>query len=62
MSKDNNMLLKIKVLNQDSNQEYVHHAVPLHHVEMLRLNPSLKVEVIGRSRNRSRSSGDDENA
>jgi hypothetical protein len=61
MSGDNNMLLKIRVFNQDSNQEYIHNAVPLDHVEMLRLNPSLKVEVIGRvkDKGRNRSSGTD---
>lgn len=45
-----NLFLKIKVTNVDSNQEYVHSNVPIDHVEMLRLNPSLKVEVVGRNR------------
>lgn len=59
-----NVLLKIKVTNLDSNQEYVHSNVPLDHVEMIKMNPNLKVEVLGRRRmgGRLRDSGDqDEN-
>ena len=45
-----NVLLKIKVTNLDSNQEYIHSNVPLDHVEMIKMNPNLKVEVLGRRR------------
>jgi len=45
-----NIFLKIKVTNADTKAVYVHHRVPLEHVEMLRLNPNLKIEVLGRSR------------
>lgn len=45
-----NLFLKIKVTNLDSNQEYIHSNVPVDHVEMIRMNPNLRVEVIGRSR------------
>lgn len=45
-----NVLLKIKVTNLDSNQEYIHFNVPLDHVEMIKMNPNLKVEVLGRRR------------
>ena len=47
---ENNIFLKIKVVNSDTKAVYIHHRVPLEHVEMLRLNPNLKVEVLGRSR------------
>jgi hypothetical protein len=54
-----NVLLKIKVTNLDSNQEYIHSNVPLDHVEMIKMNPNLKVEVLGRRRmgGRRRDSG-----
>jgi hypothetical protein len=45
-----NLFLKIKVTNLDSNQEYIHSNVPVDHVEMIRMNPNLRVEVIGRNR------------
>jgi len=48
------LLLKIKVTNLDSKQEYIHSNVPLDHVEMIKMNPNLRVEVIGRSRGRTR--------
>ena len=53
----NNLFLKIKVTNLDSKQEYIHSNVPIDHVEMIRMNPNLKVEVIGRSRGSRRGSG-----
>ena len=56
-----NLFLKIKVTNLGSRQEYIHSNVPIDHVEMLRLNPNLKVEVIGRSRNRNRGDSNGEN-
>ena len=45
-----NLFLKIKVTNLDSKQEYIHSNVPIDHVEIIRMNPNLKVEVIGRNR------------
>jgi len=45
-----NLFLKIKVTNLESKQEYIHSNVPIDHVEMIRMNPNLKVEVIGRNR------------
>lgn len=56
-----NLFLKIKVTNLGSRQEYIHSNVPIDHVEMLRLNPNLKVEVIGRSRNGNRRDNSGEN-
>lgn len=52
MSRNREMNLKIRVTNLDTNAEFVHSNVPLDHVEMIRLNPNLRVEVLGRSRGR----------
>lgn len=46
------LMLKIKVTNLDTKQEFVHSNVPIDHVEMIRMNPNLKVEVLGRGRGR----------
>jgi hypothetical protein len=48
--KHNNILLKIKVTNLESKAIYTHHRVPLEHVETLKMNPNLKIEVLGRSK------------
>ena len=48
--KNNNILLKIKVTNIESKAVYTHHRVPLEHVEMLKMNPCLKIEVLGRTK------------
>jgi len=53
-----NLFLKIKVTNLDSKQEYIHSNVPIDHVEIIRMNPNLKVEVIGRNRAARRESDD----
>ena len=53
MSRDNNILLKIKVTNLDTNAEFIHVKVPISHVESFKMNPNLKVEVLGRSRGSS---------
>lgn len=53
-----NLFLKIKVTNLDSKQEYIHSNVPIDHVEIIRMNPNLKVEVIGRNRAARRGSDD----
>ena len=50
MSEKNNILLKIKVTNLKSKAVYTHHRVPLEHVEMLRMNPNLRIEILGRSK------------
>ena len=50
MSEKYNALLKIRVTNIKSKAIYVHHRVPLEHVEMLRMNPNLRIEVLGRSK------------
>jgi hypothetical protein len=42
--------LKIRVTNLDSNAIYVHNKVPLEHVELLKMNPNLKIEILGQSR------------
>ncbi len=52
MSRNREMNLKIRVTNLDTKAEFVHSNVPLDHVEMIRLNPNLRVEVLGRSRGR----------
>lgn len=52
MSGSREMNLKIRVTNLDTRAEFVHSNVPLDHVEMIRLNPNLRVEVLGRSRGR----------
>ena len=52
MSRSREMKLKIRVTNLDTKAEFVHSNVPLDHVEMIRLNPNLRVEVLGRSRGR----------
>ena len=54
------LLLKIKVTNLDTKQEFVHSNVPIDHVEMIRMNPNLKVEVLGRGRGRGRRSARNE--
>ena len=48
--KNNNILLKIKVTNIESKAVYTHHRVPLEHVEMLKMNPNLKIEILGQFR------------
>ena len=44
------VMLKIRVTNLDSDVEYTHNRVPLDHVEILNLSPNLKIEVLGQSR------------
>ena len=41
---------KIKVVNNISNAVYFHGKVPYEHVEMLKLNPNLKIDILGRYR------------
>jgi hypothetical protein len=46
----NNILLKVKVTNLETKAIYVHTKVPLEHVEMLKMNSNLKIEVLGQYR------------
>ncbi len=50
MANDNNIMLKIRVTNTETKAVYVHNKVPLEHVEMLKMNPCLKIEVLGRTK------------
>ena len=50
MTELNNVNLKIRVTNLETKAIYVHNKVPLEHVEMLRMNPNLKIEVLGQAR------------
>lgn len=54
------LVLKIKVTNLDTKQQFVHSNVPIDHVEMIRMNPNLRVEVLGRARGRGRRSARNE--
>ena len=54
------LVLKIKVTNLDTKQQFVHSNVPIDHVEMIRMNPNLRVEVLGRGRGRGRRSARNE--
>jgi hypothetical protein len=49
MSKDN-FFCKIKVTNLDTKAVYIHGKVPYEHVEMLKLNPNLEVDILGHYR------------
>ena len=48
MSSD--VFLRIRVTNLQSEISYIHNRVPLEHVEILRLSPNLKIEILGQSR------------
>lgn len=49
MSNDS-IFLRIRVTNTQSNVSYIHPRIPIHDVEILRLSPNLKIEVLGQSR------------
>jgi hypothetical protein len=53
MSSDKRVNLRIKVTNLDTNAVYFHGKVPLDHVEMIKMNKNLRVEVLGQSRGAS---------
>jgi hypothetical protein len=55
MRSEREVFLNIKVTNKDTNAVFEHSGVPLDHVENLKLNPNLRVEVIGRARSGKRS-------
>lgn len=46
---ENNKYATIKVTDTRDNRVYEHKNVPIDHVEMIRMNKSLKVEVISTS-------------
>ena len=50
MNQNKNINLRIRVTNLDTKAVYLHGKVPLEHVEMLRMNKNLKIEVLGQSR------------
>jgi hypothetical protein len=52
MSNDN-FFCKIKVTNLDTKAVYIHSKVPYEHVEMLKLNPNLEVDILGHYRDGS---------
>ena len=47
---DKNINLRIRVTNNETKAVYIHGKVPLEHVEMLRMNSNLRIEVLGQSR------------
>jgi len=49
------VFLNIKVYNKDTKAVFEHSGVPFDHVEMIRMNPNLTVEVTGRARSGKRS-------
>jgi len=53
MNNNKNINLRIRVTNLDTKAVYLHGKVPLKHVEMLRMNKNLKIEVLGQSRGTS---------
>ena len=50
MNQNKNINLRIRVTNLDTKAVYLHGKVPLEHVEMLRMNNIIKIEVLGQSR------------
>jgi hypothetical protein len=50
MVNGNNIMLKIRVTNTETKAVYVHNRVPLEHVETLKMNSCLRIEVLGRSK------------
>ena len=48
-----NINLRIRVTNLETKAVYIHGKVPLEHVEMLRMNSNLRIEVLGQSRGAS---------
>ena len=47
---NSNTYCKIKVTNNGSKAVYFHNKVPYEHVEMLKSNPNLSVDVLGQYR------------
>jgi hypothetical protein len=55
MSSEKEVYLNIRVTNLDTKVVFEHSGVPLDHVEIIRMNPNLRVEVLGRARSGKRS-------
>jgi len=47
---DKSINLRIRVTNSETKAVYIHGKVPLEHVEILRMNSNLRIEVLGQSR------------
>ena len=47
--RDRNVYLNIRVTNKNTNASYEHRRVPLDHVEMIKMNSNLEVEILGSS-------------
>jgi hypothetical protein len=47
---NNKFFCKIKVTNLNTKVVYIHAKVPYEHVEMLKLNPNLEVDILGQYR------------
>lgn len=47
--RDRTVYLNIKVTNKSTNVSYEHKRVPLDHVEMIKMNSNLEVEILGSS-------------
>ncbi len=47
--RDRNVYLNIRVTNKDTNVSYEHKRVPLDHVETIKMNSNLEVEILGSS-------------
>jgi hypothetical protein len=47
--KGKTIYLNIKVTNKNTRMSYEHRRVPLDHVEMIKMNSNLKVEILGPS-------------
>jgi hypothetical protein len=43
-------LYEIKVTNLRTKAVYIHNKVPYEHVEMLKLNPNLEIDIMGENR------------
>ena len=56
MNNINNNFCNIKVTNLDTKVVYIHDKVPCEHIEILKLNPNLEVDILDEHRD-----GKDEN-
>ena len=46
----NKFFYEIKVVNLDTDSVYFHSKVPCEHLEMLKLNPNLEIDILGHYR------------
>jgi uncharacterized protein with FMN-binding domain len=49
VSENNNKYATIRVVDTRDNRSYEHKNVPIDHIEMIKMNKSLKVEIISTS-------------